>query len=105
MRLFFETAQQALSFLAAVPVGFLIAAFLSIGSVGGFFRLAADIAVLLLGGVILVFLLAILGDNALRLHHLLGVLVGALLYLRGCYAFFYKCIKWYRQKRSRSGRN
>ena len=65
MRLFFETAQQALSFLAAVPVGFLIAAFLSIGSMGGFFRLAADIAVLLLGSVILVFLLAILGAQGL----------------------------------------
>ena len=88
MTLFFETAQQAFSFLAAAVLGFAIAACLCCGQAGGFGRILADILLLLSGGAALVLLLAILRDDRLRAYHLLGAACGAILYLCGCHALY-----------------
>ena len=84
MTLFFETGHQAVCFLAALPLGFLIAACLCWGRTGGFLRLAADIVFLACGGTAMVVLLAFLRDDMLRMYHVLGALIGAILYLCGC---------------------
>ena len=64
MTLFFETAGQAQAFLAAVPLGLLLAACLDASVLAGPLRPVADVLMM-------------------RLYHLLALLTGAVLYTQG----------------------
>lgn len=83
MMLFFETAKQAWCFLAAVPVGFLIALCLCIGKKEGMIRLLLDLLLLGSSGIVLIGMLLFFREGFLRLYHLLGMILGAFLYLNG----------------------
>ena len=106
MTLFFETNRQAVCFLAAVPLGFLLAAFLCCGHASSFWRLILDVLLFLVAGVLAVALVALLQDSAIRLYHLLGAFCGALLYMSFCHSL--RCVfqKWKAlQKTKGAGRN
>ncbi len=83
MNLFFETANQAQCFLAAVPIGFATAMGLDIGRREGIVRFLMDVLILAMSGLSLILLLLLLHEGAIRLYHLLGLGVGALLYING----------------------
>ena len=83
MTLFFETGDQLLCFLAAVPAGFLIALCLCFGKKEGILRLVMDLLLLAVSGIAMVCMLLFFRNGALRLYHLLGVITGAILYLSG----------------------
>lgn len=83
MKLFFETAGQAQAFLAAVPLGLLLAACLDASAAAGPLRPVVDVALLLLCGLSLMGLLLFTRDGAMRMYHLLAVLTGAILYSGG----------------------
>ena len=72
MKLFFETAGQAQAFLAAVPLGLVLAACLD-----------ASVLMMLTAGFALMGMMLLSRDEALRLYHLLAILTGALLYTQG----------------------
>lgn len=83
MNLFFETANQAGCFLAAVPIGFITAIGLDLGKREGVARFLLDVLVLAATGIALVVLLLLRREESLRLYHMLGLGVGALLYYSG----------------------
>ncbi|MCI6378351.1 MAG: spore cortex biosynthesis protein YabQ [Clostridiales bacterium] len=83
MKLFFETSGQAQAFLAAVPLGMILAAALDISRYAGRLKPLADVMTLLLCGLSLIILTLALRDAALRLYHVLAVAIGALLYTGG----------------------
>lgn len=83
MNLFFETANQAGCFLAAAPIGFAAAMGLDLGRRQGIARFLLDVLVLSAAGVALVVLLLLGREESLRLYHMLGLGVGALLYSSG----------------------
>ncbi len=83
MNLFFETAHQAGSFLAAAPIGFVVAMGLDVGRRGGIARFLLDVLVLSAAGLALVVLLLLGREESMRLYHMLGLGVGALLYSGG----------------------
>lgn len=83
MNLFFETANQAQVFLAAVPIGFLLALCFDVISRAGPMRPVLDVLCLLLAGLALIALMLALKDSGLRLYHLLALATGATLYLAG----------------------
>lgn len=83
MRLFFETSGQGIAFLAAIPVGFLLAACLDCAKGKPLLRAVLDIAVLMLSGFVLLLLTVLLSEEKLRIYHLLGLVIGAFLYLKG----------------------
>ena len=83
MKLFFETSGQAQAFLAAVPLGMLLAAALDLSRYTGRLKPAADVAALLLCSLSLLALTLALRDASLRLYHVLAVVIGALLYAGG----------------------
>ena len=76
MKLFFETAGQAQAFLAAVPLGLVLAACLDASAL-------ADVLMMLTAGFALMGMMLLSRDEALRLYHLLAILTGALLYTQG----------------------
>ena len=83
MKLFFETSTQAMVFLLMMPLGILFAAGID---VAGFIRIAKplwDLLLVLLLGLSLGVGIILLGDQGLRMYHLLAVLFGSLLYLLG----------------------
>lgn len=83
MRLFFETADQARAFLAAVPLGIALAACLDLTSLTGPLRPLADAMTVLAGGAALMAAMLLVRDESLRLYHLLAVLCGAVIYTCG----------------------
>ncbi|MCI6039869.1 MAG: hypothetical protein MR742_05020 [Clostridiales bacterium] len=83
MRLFFETTGQAQAFLAAVPLGLVLAACLDASVLTGPLRPLADVVMMLAGGIALMVMMLLARDEALRLYHLLAVLTGAVLYTQG----------------------
>lgn len=83
MRLFFETASQAGSFLASIPLGFAAALCLDVGDGGGIMRMLLDLLWFLICGMSLLVLTFLIHDAQIRLYHVLGLISGALLYLRG----------------------
>lgn len=83
MNLFFETANQAVCFLAAAPIGFAAAMGLDLGRREGLARFFLDVLVLSAAGVALVVLLLLGREEGMRLYHMLGLGTGALLYLGG----------------------
>lgn len=83
MNLFFETANQAGCFLAAAPIGFAAAMGLDLGMKKGISRFVLDVLVLSAAGIALVGLLLLGREESLRIYHLLGLGVGALLYSGG----------------------
>lgn len=83
MNLFFETAHQAGSFLAAAPIGFVVALGLDLGRREGITRFLLDVLVLSAAGIALVVLLLLGREESMRLYHMLGLGVGALLYSGG----------------------
>lgn len=94
MKLFFETSTQAMIFLLMLPLGILFAAGID---VAGFIRIAKplwDLLLVLLLGVSLGIGIILLGDQGLRMYHLLAVLCGCLLYMLGLRRFF----QWVCQK-------
>lgn len=101
MTLFFETSHQAWSFLGALPAGFLIALCLDAGRAEGIWRVVLDLLLLSALGFGIVAMIAVFHDHSLRLYHLLGMLVGAILYFQGlCRIKRYIFEKW-KQKRLR----
>ena len=80
MKLFFETAGQAQAFLAAVPLGLVLAACLDASVLAG---PLADVLMMLTAGFALMGMMLLSRDEALRLYHLLAILTGALLYTQG----------------------
>lgn len=83
MNLFFETAGQSLCFLLAIPIGLLLA-FLLDGSHGeGIARAVMDVLSLIGAGTALLALTVFLQDEKLRMYHVLGMLVGCILYTGG----------------------
>jgi len=83
MKLFFETSGQAQAFLAAVPLGIILAAALDLSRYAGRLKPVTDVAALLLCSLSLIALTLFLRDAALRLYHVLAVVIGALLYAGG----------------------
>jgi len=83
MKLFFETGIQMRFFLVTLPLGFLVCFLLDVGASSPVLRLIADLMVLFLCGVCLVWFLLLFDDTAVRGYHLLGVLAGAILYMSG----------------------
>lgn len=83
MKLFFETAGQAQAFLAAVPLGLVLAACLDASVLAGPLRPLADVLMMLTAGFALMGMMLLSRDEALRLYHLLAILTGALLYTQG----------------------
>ena len=82
MKLFFETAGQAQAFLAAVPLGLVLAACLDASVLAGPLRPLADVLMMLTAGFALMGMMLLSRDEALRLYHL-AILTGALLYTQG----------------------
>ena len=82
MKLFFETAGQAQAFLAAVPLGLVLAACLDASVLAGPLRPLADVLMMLTAGFALMGMMLLSRDEALRLYHLLAILTGALLYMQ-----------------------
>lgn len=101
MMLFFETSKQAWCFLAAVPVGFLIALCLCIGKKEGMIRLLLDLLLLGSCGVALIGMLLFFREGFLRLYHLLGMMLGAILYLNGICQVKRKISRRFKEKRQR----
>ena len=83
MTLFFETAGQAQAFLAAVPLGLLLAACLDASVLAGPLRPVADVLMMLAAAASLMAMMLLARDEALRLYHLLALLTGAVLYTQG----------------------
>ena len=83
MKLFFETASHASSFLSAVPLGLLMCLFLCSAHSSGMWRLLLDLGALVCSALVFFFLFVICRNDSLRFYHLLGVLTGAILCLRG----------------------
>ena len=83
MKLFFETASHASSFLSAVPLGLLMCLFLCFARSSGIWRVLLDLAVIVCGALVFFFLFVICRNDSLRFYHLLGVLTGAILCMRG----------------------
>ena len=83
MTLFFETAGQAQAFLAAVPLGLVLATCLDASALAGPLRPVADVLMMLTGAAALMAMMLLARDEALRLYHLLAILTGAVLYTQG----------------------
>lgn len=83
MRLFFETAGQAQRFLFMAPLGFLVAMCLDADAWAGRLRPVVDVLLLLACGFLMLTAIAIYRESGLRAYHLLGLLVGAILYMQG----------------------
>ena len=83
MTLFFETAGQAQAFLAAVPLGLVLAACLDASALAGPLRPVADVLMMLTGAAALMAMMLLARDEALRLYHLLAIFSGAVLYTQG----------------------
>lgn len=83
MKLFFETAGQARSFLMCIPLGFLLFLLLDNDSAPGMFRFLLDFFIVLFYGALLMQIMIQFQENALREFHLLGSLSGGILYLSG----------------------
>lgn len=83
MKLFFETSGQAQAFLAAVPLGMILAAALDMSRYAGKLKPLVDVTTLLLCSLSLIILTLALRDASLRLYHVLAVAIGALLYTGG----------------------
>lgn len=83
MNLFFETAGQSICFLAAVPVGLALAFLLDGCRSEGVIRAILDVVSLISAGIALLTLTVFLQDEKLRLYHVLGMLVGCILYMGG----------------------
>lgn len=83
MRLFFETGGQGAGFLAAAALGFALAMLLDGGRSHPLWRAALDVLLLTAVGAALLWLNLFLAQERLRSYHLLGMTVGALLYVRG----------------------
>ncbi len=83
MKLFFETSGQASAFLLTVPLGFLLAFFLDTHHSFSMFRMWADLSVILLTGILILILLLYSNSAFFRLYHMLGILIGTILYTEG----------------------
>lgn len=101
MTLFFETAHQVWSFLGAVPAGFLVALCLDAGRNEGIIRMALDLLLLSVLGLGTVVMISLFRDQSLRLYHLLGMLLGAILYLQGLCRLKSYLVRVIKQKRLR----
>ena len=99
MRLFFETGAQSASFLAAVPIGFALAFCLDWLKGKQVLRLVLDVCFFLLAGLSLLVLTIFLSEEKLRLYHLLGMIVGSLLYVRGIRAFVRGIIRFFQNRK------
>ena len=83
MKQVFETAGQPQAFLAAVPLGLVLAACLDASVLAGPLRPLADVLMMLAAAASLMAMMLLARDEALRLYHLLAILTGALLYTQG----------------------
>ncbi len=103
MNLFFETENQARAFIAAVPLGFVMAAAFSMPGKSGRFRALLDVLWLLACGASLLMLTVFTRESGLRAYHILALIVGAILYLLGVNKFiiFVKRILQKRKERDK----
>lgn len=83
MRLFFETSAQAEAFLFTIPLGLLLAAGFDLTFWVRRGRALMDVALLLLCAAALLYLIAFMRDEGLRVYHLLALCIGAVIYTQG----------------------
>lgn len=83
MNLFFETNRQAFGFLFAMPLGFFLAMCLSCSKIAGIVGLVWDALAQVGAGMLLLLISSATYDTGIRLYHLLGALIGMILYLCG----------------------
>lgn len=83
MSLFFETGDQAVTFLIYVPLGFVTCLLLSLSGRAGRFRALWDVLSLLACGLGTVALIVLSRGGELRLYQALALLTGAGLYAFG----------------------
>lgn len=83
MKLFFETAHQANCFLLMIPLGLMLAFLLDADVCTGRIRLLFDCLLIVAAGAAVLLSIAFWRESSLRLYHLLGIFVGAVLYVHG----------------------
>ena len=83
MKLFFETENQALVFLLTVPIGMLLFFFLDGREEQGVWRFVMDLLSFCICGASLFMLFWGFGQEILRIYHLLGLVTGGMLYMKG----------------------
>ena len=103
MKLFFETAGQAQAFLAAVPLGLVLAACLDASVLAGPLRPLADVLMMLAAGFALMAMMLLSRDEALRLYHLLAILTGALIYTQGIGRLVRLAGAWLKKRKKSDG--
>ena len=95
MKLFFETTRQAGCFLCMVPIGFVMSLCTDISIKAGKIQPVLDVLITLLTGISVLGGVVLLGENQLRLYHMLGMTTGAILYTQG----IGKMIRLFRRKK------
>lgn len=103
MKLFFETAAQGSLFLMMLPLGILLAVCIDVASCARRSRPLWDVLVVLLCGGLMAAAVVLLGDEKLRMYHLLGILCGALLYLFGARSLWRTIIRSLQKKKQEKG--
>ena len=83
MKLFFETAHQADCFLLMIPLGLALAFLLDADVFAGRVRLLLDCLLILAAGAAVLVSIVFWRESGLRLYHLLGLFIGAVLYVHG----------------------
>lgn len=83
MKLFFETARQANCFLLMIPLGLVLAFLLDADVFAGRIRLLLDCLLIVAAGGAVLLSIVFWQESGLRLYHLLGLFIGAVLYVHG----------------------
>ena len=83
MTLFFETSTQADFFLQTVLLGLVLACCLDLLNIKSYFSVVVDIVVLGLLSGCLILIMIIFQQESLRIYHVLGCMVGSIVYLQG----------------------
>ena len=98
MKLIFETSGQAVSFLLAVPLGFLTCFFLCLSRTEGMVSAIFDLLILLSAAYLFFFLFVIRCSMELRCYHMLGMTAGALLCMRGFFPMVQRISAYFTKK-------
>lgn len=100
MKLFFETKIQAESFLAMIPLGFLLPVFLDVLLITGRKLLPVIDTVILSGfGLVIYVFTSAMENGGIQGYHLLGGLCGAVLYTHGIRRLpLHMLNRWYKRK-------
>ena len=83
MTLFFETAMHSQIFLTMVPLGFILGILLDVLGPYKWFRALIDVILMLLCASAIALLVIVFHDDRVRIYHLLGCMVGWMIYTLG----------------------